>query len=78
MGANTKALEKILENLKENTPKEYIAVRTQIVYVKKRWKFHTEKLLGFNIVIPNTPKDSMELMAKIIIASQKYGKRLEV
>jgi len=58
-----------------NTPKDYIVIRSQIVHVKKRLGlFYTEKQLGFRVVIPNTKQEAAELMAKILVLSDDYAK----
>ena len=62
----------------DNTPKDYIVVRCQIVHVKKKFLFFTEKELGFRIVIPNTKYEAAELMAKILVECDSYGKPVDV
>jgi len=62
----------------ENTPKDYIVVRCQLVHVKKKLVFFTEKELGFRIVIPDTKYQAAELMAKILVACDSYGKAIKV
>jgi len=60
----------------DNTHKDYVAVRCEIVHVRKKFVFFTEKQLGCRIVIPNTKLEAAELMAKFLAISDEYGERL--
>ena len=57
----------------ENTEKEYICVRVQIVKVKKGFFRYKDEILGFSTVIPNTVKESVLLFKKIQRMFKKYG-----
>jgi len=62
----------------KNTPNDYIVVRCQLVRVKRKWLFRTEKELGLRVVIPNTKYEAAELMAKILVECDSYGKAIKL
>lgn len=79
MNKETASWKEKIASMERNTPLEYVVIRTEIVYVKKRFGlFFTEHQLGFNIVIPDTPKQAAEFMGKILAESEKYGKGFDV
>ena len=63
---------------KENTKKEYICVRVQIVTVKKGLFGYSDKILGFTTVIPNTEKEAITIFKEIQRRFSKYGVSLNV
>lgn len=59
--------------MSENTDKEYVCVRVQVVKVKKGFFGYKDQILGFSTVIPNTVKESEILFKKIQRMFKKYG-----
>jgi len=59
--------------MNENTDKEYVCVRVQVVKVKKGLFGYKDQILGFSTVIPNTVKESEILFKKIQRMFKKYG-----
>lgn len=59
--------------INENTAKEYVCVRVQIVKVKKGLFRHYDEILGFTTVIPDTPKQSERIFREIQRMFKKYG-----
>ena len=63
---------------KENTDKEYVCVRVQIVLVKKFRIITKEKTLGFTTYIPNTDLEAVNMFKKIQKMLERKGVKLDV
>ena len=64
--------------MNENSAKEYVCVRVQIVRVKKGLIGHRDKILGFTTVIPNTEKEAIRIFKETQRRFSKYGVSLNV
>ncbi|GAH33783.1 unnamed protein product [marine sediment metagenome] len=62
----------------ENTSKEYVCVRVQIVRVRKRLFGLKDEVLGFTTVIPNTPKQAERIFKEIQKGFRKYGVEMKI
>lgn len=64
---------------KKNTPTEYLVVRLQLVHVKKGFLGRLkDKILTAHAVIPNKPKDAVDLANQFSMFARKYGKTLNL
>lgn len=61
----------------KNTPKDYLAVRVQLVHVKTRFFGFTEKEIRGITCIPDDLEGAAEIMHSIDQMFSKYGKRIE-
>ena len=59
--------------MNENTEKEYVCVRVQIVKVKKGIFRLYDEVLGYTTVIPDTPKQAERIFKEIQRGFKKYG-----
>ncbi len=59
--------------MNENTANEYVCVRVQIVKVKKGLFGLNDKVLGFTVVIPDTPKIAEKIFKEIQNRFKQYG-----
>jgi len=60
---------------KEQTPRDYLVVRIQLVHVKKSWlglKYY-EKILTASAVIPDTPEAAVDLTNQTVVQFKKLG-----
>jgi len=57
----------------QNTHKEYVAVRVQLVHVKKRFFGYQDKILAFHTAIPDTANEALELHKNIGKLMEKFG-----
>jgi len=62
----------------ENTSQEYVAVRMQVVRVKKRFLGYKDTILGSTTVIPDTVEQAIHLGKKIKKLMSQYGLEFEV
>jgi len=56
----------------KNTPKEYLAIRAQLVLVKKGILGFEDETLGCRVVIPSTKKEALDLAAKAFSVLDEY------
>jgi len=63
---------------KKQTAKEYLAVRVQIVHVKKGWLGFKDKELSSLSAIANTPEEAVEFFSRIWKMADEYGVSIPV
>ena len=57
----------------EQTPREYLVVRMQLIHVKKGIFGLKDEQLTAHTAIPNTPKEAVDLANKIAVLMGKVG-----
>lgn len=63
---------------KQRIGQDYLAVRVQLVHVKKGMFGLRDKELSFSVVIPDTPELALQLFEEIAEKNSKYGKAFQL